>query len=256
MPRILCLDYGDKNIGVAVSDLLGISAQAVKTIRRDSEAAVKPVLRELAELVAEYDVGEIVVGYPRNMNGSEGLRCEKTRQFAARLEKRFNIPIILWDERLSTAGAERNLTHMTRVKKVGIIDKMAAVFILQGYIEYKNIIQEKKEKETKNMSEHEKNENLGEFDEDFEDVYEFVTLIDEDGIETEYLIVDSIEDNGISYFLLIKEEDEDDETADAIILKEIEEDGETVMKGLEDDAEFDRISALFDSSSDDYDLEV
>jgi len=258
MSRVICLDYGDKNIGVAVSDLLGMTAQAVTVIRRDNENVVKVVLKQLAELIDEYGAREIVLGYPRNMDGSEGFRCEKTREFKARLERRFDIPVILWDERLSTAGAQRNLAHLTREKRKSIIDKMAAVFILQGYLDYMYLqqnLQMKKEKEYTNMSDNEKNENLNEFDEEFDDAYESVTLVDEDGTESEYLIVDSIEDDGISYFLLIAEEDEDNETADAIILKEIEENGEMVMRELED-AEFDRISTLFESSNEDYELEV
>jgi len=136
-PRIMCLDYGDKRIGVAVSDPLGITAQAITVIRRDNETAVKPVLRSLAELISEYDVGEIILGYPRNMDGSEGFRCEKTREFKARLERRFNIPVILWDERLSTVGADRGLAHLTKKKRDAVIDQSAAVFILQGYLESK-----------------------------------------------------------------------------------------------------------------------
>ncbi|MCL2698838.1 MAG: Holliday junction resolvase RuvX [Defluviitaleaceae bacterium] len=133
----MCLDYGDKRIGVAVSDPLGITAQAITVIRRDNETAVKPVLRSLAELISEYDVGEIILGYPRNMDGSEGFRCEKTREFKARLERRFNIPVILWDERLSTVGADRGLAHLTKKKRDAVIDQSAAVFILQGYLESK-----------------------------------------------------------------------------------------------------------------------
>jgi uncharacterized protein YrzB (UPF0473 family) len=105
------------------------------------------------------------------------------------------------------------------------------------------------------MSDNEKNENINEFDDDFDEAYETVTLVDEFGDESEYLIVDSIEEKGVTYFLLIEEADEDSETADAIILKEVEEEGEMVLCELDDD-EFDRISALFESSNDDYELEV
>ena len=77
----MCLDYGDKNIGVAVGDLLGLTAQGVTVIRRDNESAVKAVLRRLADLISDYEIDKIVLGYPRNMDGSEGFRCEKTRQF-------------------------------------------------------------------------------------------------------------------------------------------------------------------------------
>ena len=140
MKRVMCLDYGDKNIGVAVSDSLRITAQALTVIRRDNESAIKAVLQKLTELITKYDIGEIVLGYPRNMNGSEGFRCEKTREFKIRLEKRFVTPVILWDERLSTAGADRSLMHLTKEKRKNIIDKMAAVFILQGYLDNQNAL--------------------------------------------------------------------------------------------------------------------
>jgi len=250
MQRVMCLDYGEKNIGVAVSDLLGKTAQAVTVIRRDDENAVKAVLRKLAELISEYNVSKIILGYPRNMDGSEGFRCEKTREFKTRLERRFNTQVILWDERLSTVGAGRGLTHLRKQRQKLIIDKVAAMFILQGYLDYTT-----KAKEKIIMSDYEKNEGQHDFEEEFEDSYDSVTLINEDESESEYLIVDSLEDNGITYFLLIAEEDEDNDLADAIILKEVEEDGEVVMRELED-AEFDRISKLFESSNDDYDLEV
>lgn len=269
MKRVMCLDYGDKNIGVAVSDSLRITAQALTVIRRDNESAIKAVLQKLTELITKYDIGEIVLGYPRNMNGSEGFRCEKTREFKIRLEKRFVTPVILWDERLSTAGADRSLMHLTKEKRKNIIDKMAAVFILQGYLDNQNALNKgntaankiltvaviRKKKEKSMMADYENNENMNEFDEAFEDFYESVMLVDEDGSESEYLIIDSLEDGGTSYFLLIAEEDEENETADAIILKEMMEDGEMVMRELEN-SEFDRISALFESGNDDYELEV
>ena len=135
--RIMGLDYGDKTVGVAVSDLLGITAQSVEIIRRDNDGVFKPVLRRLSELIAEYDVVEIVLGYPKNMNNTEGERCKKTNDFKARLEKAFKLPVHLWDERLSTIAVSRVLIEadMRRERRKNIVDKQAAAFILQGYLD-------------------------------------------------------------------------------------------------------------------------
>ena len=134
--RILGLDYGDKTIGVAVSDPLGIMALGVETIRRRRESALKASIRRLGELIAKYDtVGTIVLGFPKNMNNTLGERCAKTLVFKEKLTRSFeNIPVVLWDERLSTMGARRTLSG--HVPEAGVIDEMAAVFILQGYMDY------------------------------------------------------------------------------------------------------------------------
>ena len=136
--RILGLDYGDKTIGVAVSDTFGWTAQCVEIIRRTNENEYKKSLSRIAELIAQYEVEKIVLGFPKNMDNTEGPRCEKTRAFKERLEKRFqNIPVILWDERMSTIAAERSLLEadMSRAKRKNVIDKMAAVHILQGFLD-------------------------------------------------------------------------------------------------------------------------
>lgn len=135
--RILGLDYGDKTIGIAVSDPFGWTAQGVEIIRRNSEAEYKKSMARLAELVESYGVDTFVLGYPKNMNNSEGSRCEKTKVFQERLLARFpKIPVILWDERMSTIAAERSLiaADLSRQKRKSVIDKMAAVYILQGYL--------------------------------------------------------------------------------------------------------------------------
>lgn len=135
-PRILALDYGDKTIGVAVSDPLGIMPLGVETIRRDRETALRGSIRRLTELIDEYSpVGAIVLGLPKNMNNTQGERAIKTIEFKDKLVNRFaDIPIVLWDERLSTVGARRTLSG--NVKEKDVIDEMAATFILQGYMDY------------------------------------------------------------------------------------------------------------------------
>ena len=135
--RILGLDYGDKTVGVAVSDPFGWTAQGVEIIRRANPNEYKQSIGRINELIEEYGVEKIILGYPKNMDNSEGPRCEKTRAYKERLERRFpKIPVILWDERLSTVAAERSLHEETydRNKIKAVIDKMAAVHILQGYL--------------------------------------------------------------------------------------------------------------------------
>ena len=144
--RILGLDYGDKTVGVAVSDIFGWTAQGVEIIRRNNPMEYKQSLGRLAQLIEEYNVEKIVLGFPKNMDGSEGARCEKTLEYKKRIENRFrNIPVELWDERLSTVAAQRFLHEadydIKRSKSV--IDKMAAVFILQGYLDSIRIKEEK-----------------------------------------------------------------------------------------------------------------
>lgn len=135
--RYLSLDVGDATIGVAVSDLLLITAQGVETIRRNPRSPEKDFER-LVEISRQFEAVDFVVGYPRNMNGSEGSRCEFVKEFSTRL-KEF-IPeanIIFWDERLSTVAAAKSLiaADVSRKKRKRVIDKMAAVYILQGYLD-------------------------------------------------------------------------------------------------------------------------
>lgn len=130
------LDVGSKTIGVAMSDELGWTAQGLTTITIDEEAG-EFGLDELGEIIEKYDVDKIVVGLPKNMNGTIGPRGEASKQYAELLQSRFSLPVILWDERLSTVAAERVLlkADLSRKKRKKVIDKMAAVMILQGYLD-------------------------------------------------------------------------------------------------------------------------
>lgn len=132
--RILGLDVGERTIGVAVSDGLGLTAQGVTVIRRRD---LQADLEELGRLVQEYSVGKIVVGVPRRTDGSYGPEAEKVRAFARKLEGEFNLPVEYWDERFSTAAAERILLEgdVSRAKRKQVIDKVAAAVILQAYLD-------------------------------------------------------------------------------------------------------------------------
>ena len=135
--RALGLDYGSKTVGVAVSDGLGITAQGVEIIRRTQENKLRKTLARIEELIAEYDVGILVLGYPKNMNNTIGERAEKTLAFKEMLERRTGLPIVMWDERLTTVAADRVLIEagVRRENRKGYVDEIAAVFILQGYLD-------------------------------------------------------------------------------------------------------------------------
>lgn len=137
MERIMGLDVGDKTIGVAISDLLGLTAQGLTTIRRESKVKDYAALEEIMK---EYEIKKVVVGFPRNMNGSVGPQGEKTIKFATKLKNKFNVEIIYQDERLSTMAAEKMLIagDVRRDKRKTVIDKVAASIILQAYLDMKS----------------------------------------------------------------------------------------------------------------------
>lgn len=132
--RLLGLDVGDKTIGVAVSDPLGLTAQGVEVIRRRGR---ERDLERLAELAQTYGVETIVIGLPKNMDGSLGKQAEQVMAFATLVQERLDLPVVLWDERLTTIAAERALLEadLSRGRRREVIDKMAAVLILQGYMD-------------------------------------------------------------------------------------------------------------------------
>lgn len=136
MKRLMGLDVGDKTIGVAVSDLLGLTAQGVKTIRRNG---IKKDFKELEEIINTYNVEEVIVGLPKNMNNTIGPQGEKVLKFLEKFKKNFDLNVILQDERLTTVSAERALikADVSRKKRKGLIDKVAATYILQSYLDKK-----------------------------------------------------------------------------------------------------------------------
>lgn len=137
--RILGLDLGTKTLGAAISDEMGWTAQGIETIKID-EAGGDFGLSRLSEIIAEYGADKIVLGFPKNMNGTVGPRGEASQSFAKVLENTYNVPVVLWDERLSTMAAEKMLisADVSRQKRKKVIDKMAAVMILQGYLDSLN----------------------------------------------------------------------------------------------------------------------
>ncbi|MED1204731.1 Holliday junction resolvase RuvX [Heyndrickxia acidicola] len=134
--RIMGLDVGSKTVGVAISDELGWTAQGIETISINEEKG-QFGFKRVEELVKSYQVEKIVVGFPKNMNNTVGPRGEASKSYGNMLKELLNLPVILWDERLSTMAAERVLLEadVSRKKRKKVIDKMAAVMILQGFLD-------------------------------------------------------------------------------------------------------------------------
>ena len=137
MKRILGLDYGSKTVGVAVSDPLGLTAQRLETIWRKQENKLRQTLARIEEIAEEYQVERIVLGYPKNMNNTIGERAEKSLEFKEMLERRTGLPVVMWDERLTTVEANRTLMEakVRRENRKQYLDELAAIFILQGYLD-------------------------------------------------------------------------------------------------------------------------
>lgn len=135
--RIMGLDFGSKTVGVAVSDALLVTAQGVETIPRKSPGKLRQTLARVEELIREYQVETIVLGFPKNMNNTQGERCAKTLEFKEMLERRSGLEVVLWDERLTTVAAERTLMEsgVRREARKSYVDKIAAALILQGYLD-------------------------------------------------------------------------------------------------------------------------
>lgn len=135
--RIMGLDYGTKTVGVSMCDPLGITAQAVETIERKSENKLRKTLARIESLVSEYNVEKIVLGLPKHMNNDIGERAEKAMEFGEMLHRRTGLEVVMWDERLTTVEAERTLIEsgVRRENRKQYIDQIAAVFILQSYLD-------------------------------------------------------------------------------------------------------------------------
>ena len=145
--RIMGLDYGSKTVGVAVCDPLGLTAQAVETITRKEENTLRRTCQRIEELVREYEITSIILGYPKNMDDSVGERGKKTREFRELLKGRTGLSVILWDERLTTVEADEILREsgVAKDQRKKVIDKVAAGIILQSYLDASETEREKGE---------------------------------------------------------------------------------------------------------------
>lgn len=139
--RIMGLDFGSKTVGVAVSDSLLLTAQGVEIIRRKEENKLRQTLARIEELIQEYEVEEIVLGLPKHMNATEGVRVELTNEFKDKLERRTGLPVMMWDERLTTVAADKTMMEagIRREHRKEYVDMIAATLILQGYLDRKSM---------------------------------------------------------------------------------------------------------------------
>ena len=147
--RIMGLDYGTKTVGVAISDALGLTAQGIETITRKEENKLRKTCARIEALIKEYEVEKIVLGFPKHMNNDIGERAEKSLEFKEMLERRTGLPVVMWDERLTTVEADRTMmeTGIRRENRKEYVDMIAAVFILQGYLDYQSFSAQQKESE-------------------------------------------------------------------------------------------------------------
>ena len=138
--RIMGLDFGSKTVGVAISDALFVTAQGIEIVRREQENKLRRTLARIEELIKEYQVEKIVLGLPKNMDGSLGERAEKTMEFKAMLERRTGLEVIMWDERLTTVAADRLMMEagIRREDRKKYVDSIAATFILQAYLDFEH----------------------------------------------------------------------------------------------------------------------
>ena len=142
--RIMGLDFGSQTVGVAISDALLLTAQGVEIIRRKEENKLRQTLARIEELIVEYEVEEIVLGLPKHMNATEGVRVELTQEFKEKLERRTGLPVYFWDERLTTVAADKIMMEagIRREHRKEHVDRIAATLILQGYLDRRNMRKE------------------------------------------------------------------------------------------------------------------
>ena len=145
--RIMGLDYGSVTVGVAISDPLLITAQGIEVIRRKQENKLRQTYARIEALIEEYGVERIVVGFPKHLNNTVGIRAELAEEFADNIRRRTGLEVVMWDERLTTVAAHRVLdeAELHYKKKAEVVDKLAAVLILQGYLDYLSMQSKKNE---------------------------------------------------------------------------------------------------------------
>lgn len=145
--RIMGLDYGSVTVGVAISDPLLITAQGIEVIRRKQENKLRQTYARIEALIEEYGVEKIVVGFPKHLNNTVGIRAELAEEFAENVRRRTGLEVVMWDERLTTVAAHRVLdeAELHYKKKAEVVDKLAAVLILQGYLDYLSMQSKKNE---------------------------------------------------------------------------------------------------------------
>jgi putative Holliday junction resolvase len=240
MGRIMALDVGDKMVGVAISDETGLLAEPRPPLVR---TRLPDDLDAVMRLAQQWAVERIVVGLPRNMNGSEGAQAARTREFARAVRDATGLLVEFWDERLSTREAERRLIEqdVSRHKRRRRVDGAAAAIILQGYLDRQRSTQERRD----TVSDKEQNHpDVFEGDE----VEDVITLTDEEGKDHEFVVVDVIEVSSKEYAILLPYDTADEEEAEAVILRvEKADDGEDQLVEIEDENEWQSVVDAYEA---------
>jgi len=228
--RHLGLDFGNKTIGVAISCPEAKIATGLETIRRTESMALRESIHRLGDIIAEYGVATIVLGYPKNLDGSLSAQCEKTLAFKEKLERNFNaITIKLWDERLSTRAVSRAFPGARYHERV---DEMAAVYILQGYLDYNQKKEEAMENELKT---------------EWGDGEEMIVMSDDDGSEQMYQVLATRDLNNAVYLLTVATVPEESDDADDDVIAEV-----LHFKCIEMDNEDEMVFELVDGDHEDF----
>ena len=232
--RIMGLDFGSRTVGVAISDSLLLTAQGVEIIRRKEENKLRQTLARIEELIVENEVEEIVLGLPKNMNDTEGVRVELTKEFKDKLERRTGLPVYFWDERLTTVAADKAMMEagIRRENRKDYVDMIAATLILQGYLDRRN----NEKKKGNRMSKLEK-----------------ITFRPEGEEPVEFYVLEQTRIGGHNYILVTDVEEGD---GDALILKDMSQDGEeeSIYDVVSDDEELEAVSGVFADMLEDVDL--
>ena len=227
--RILGLDYGTKTVGVAVSAPLMLTAQGLEIIRRKEENKLRQTLARIEELVEEYDISLIVLGLPKHMNNSEGVRVESTMEFKEKLERRLGLEIVMWDERLTTVAADRTMMEVgiRRENSLSFRDILTVLHLRKN-----------RNRRIKNMADTEK-----------------LVFQTEDGKEVEFEVVESTRVNGADYLLVTTDdttvydsENDDDDSEAVFILKDTSapESEEALYEFVDDEEELDAVFKIFE----------
>jgi len=257
--RTLGLDYGDVRIGVAISDSLGWTAQSLTTIARKNPIDLKESLEEIANIVNQFEVRTIVLGYPKNMDNSEGESCKKVMAFKAKLEKHMPaLEVVLFDERLSSKMVRRIILDTKAQRRKGNVDKLAAAVILQDYLDFKT--RHAKDVEISRYKENnmEFNENMNENNEhDMDDVeLEVIVMTDDDGNEVEYAVIDEFDHDDVTYLIMIKAENVDDDEAEAAIFKQVGASEEEFVYEEIDEEEYAGLEDMLKSRLAEFDIDI
>ena len=250
------MDYGDVRIGVAISDPLGWTSRSLTTIVRKNPIDLMASIAAITDIVKEHDVRTIVLGYPKNMNNTEGENCKKVLSFKVKLEAALpSVTIELFDERLTTSRAVQIFSEvdLRGTKRKENVDKLAAAIILQDYLDLKT----RNTNKEKNMDFDEKD--FDDFESGFdvdEEEMETIIMTDEDGNEVEFMVIDEFMHNMTNYLIMVKAEDADEDEAEAAIFKQIGDDEEEFVYEEINEEEYNDLEDMLKARMAEFDIDI